>query len=116
MLKIPTSGSADPLTAIVMVQRQATEPYCLVEVETLVEMFLQEMASVLIHMILTTTPLCRCMYSSRAASKGSKDKGSSIRLCNINRSLEQTVQPIRTWQLFITKGQHPQSLKVVFKQ
>lgn len=79
MLKIPTSACADPLTAIVMVQRQATEPYCLVEVETLAEMFLQEMASALILMILTTTPLCRCMYSSRAASKGSKDKGSSIR-------------------------------------
>jgi hypothetical protein len=79
MLKIPISACADPQTAIVMVQRQATEPYYQVEVETLAEMFLQEMASALILMILTTTPLCRCMYSSRAASKGSKDKGSSIR-------------------------------------
>lgn len=79
MLKIPTSGCADQLMAIAMAQLQATEPFYQVEVETLAEMFLQEMVSALILMILTTTPLCRCMYSSRAASKGSKDKGSSIR-------------------------------------
>jgi hypothetical protein len=61
-----------------MVQRQVIE-LCYQVVETLAEMLLLEMASDLIHTILTMTHQCICMYSSRAALKGSKDKDSSIR-------------------------------------
>jgi hypothetical protein len=61
-----------------MAQRQVTGLYFQV-VETLAETLVLEMTSDLIHLILTMTPRCKCMFSSRAASKENKDKVSSIR-------------------------------------
>lgn len=115
--KIPISACVDPLTAIAMVQRQATEQSSQV-VEALAGTFNQAMVwcnRISILTIQTTTPQCRCMCSSRAATRGSRDKISST-WCNSNKYPVPTVLPIRTWPLFIIKGLRRLSRKVVYRQ
>ena len=93
-----------------MVPLPVTEPYSL-EGQRREETFKVTMGSwITITTIRTMTILCRCMCSSKAATRESRGNK-----CNTNKFPGRISRHIRIWQLFIIKGRPLRSLKVASK-